>query len=559
MADQKVPDQRVYQQIEQAADYYGPSVYDALSKYDRFGTESDSVADGYIPISPVSLSEGANPKRFVIGLLPPATAPTRLLDRSVTTFRGDEQASISLPGTDRMILPVDTFQCSGAFYQAKEPGQKSHNGVDFGAPAGTPLSAVASGTVVSVTREGDPNNKNTLGGTTITLAFTKDGVSYTAYYAHLQDTSLKKGDQVSIGDTVGLVGNTGNAKHTGSHCHFELKANGKYVDPLRYLCSSEEAFGGAVRSDVQPSGTWAQGGSDAAASATDRISSTAGTSLPTSKLAGTLLSAQTAMIEQTNLLLDQMANTPPLRMLVNPSSFKVSCEKVVSDGSYGRYGPIVEHWGDAQDKIEGSGKVAAFYAVDGVGGVGPGLTRMARNASESFQNFLSLYLIYRNNGALWVDAGIEVQGRAVPSLSVVGSVYLYYDNTLYIGAFDSFTISETDEKPFSVEYSFSFTVRATFLLDNVDPVMIAGRQANPMSNPSLWTSQPSPQGDPTMSPSELEDALIKGYESQAGATDNIIDQGQAAGAAYDAQRAFERTLLSGHNAVTPPKRGKGSR
>jgi hypothetical protein len=93
----------------------------------------------------------------------------------------------------------------------------------------------------------------------------------------------------------------------------------------------------------------------------------------------------------------------------------------------------------------------------------PGLTRMARNFSKGYQNFLALYLLYRNNAGLYLaDFGVEKR----LNLSVVGTVYIYYDNILYLGSFDSFNVTEDDTKPFTLEYSFDFTVRATFLLDN---------------------------------------------------------------------------------------------
>jgi hypothetical protein len=91
------------------------------------------------------------------------------------------------------------------------------------------------------------------------------------------------------------------------------------------------------------------------------------------------------------------------------------------------------------------------------------LGRGIRNVSFSWQNFQSLYLLYRNNGGMYLS-DMSQQDRDV-LLTTVGSVYLFYDNILYIGCFDSFTITEDAERPFSVEYSFEFTVRAAFLLE----------------------------------------------------------------------------------------------
>lgn len=179
-----------------------------------------------------------------------------------------------------------------------------------------------------------------------------------------------------------------------------------------------------------------------------------------------ILDAQRSYMLSIKSALDAMSNAPPLRLLVNPNSFSVKSQKIVNDGNWGRNGPIIEFWGDDQDKISGAGKVSAFYALDAnpqLGRGGPGLTRHARNLSEGWQNFQSLYLLYRNNAGMYLS-GSSQQDRDV-LLTTVGSMYLFYDNILYIGCFDSFTVTEADESPFTVEYSFEFTVRAAFLLE----------------------------------------------------------------------------------------------
>jgi hypothetical protein len=229
------------------------------------------------------------------------------------------------------------------------------------------------------------------------------------------------------------------------------------------------------------SASWQATGADNAQEAQKAAATKENRDLNQTQLGQQLAAQQQAQIRALQQAVDQMARTPPLRMLVNPTSFKVATEKIVSDGNWGRNGPIVEHWGEGQDKISASGRVAGFYAMDAAGtplgspGTGPGLTRMARNFSAGYGNFLSLYLIYKNNGGIWIDDLTDPTTSRPNNLALVGSVYIYYDNTIYIGSFDSFNVSESDEKPFSLDYDFSFTVRATFLLDPVvDPRVAAG-------------------------------------------------------------------------------------
>lgn len=52
-------------------------------------------------------------------------------------------------------------------------------------------------------------------------------------YAHLNSRSVQAGDVVVKGQTIGLVGNTGNS--TGAHLHFEVKVNGGAVNPRSYV------------------------------------------------------------------------------------------------------------------------------------------------------------------------------------------------------------------------------------------------------------------------------------------------------------------------------------
>jgi hypothetical protein len=224
--------------------------------------------------------------------------------------------------------------------------------------------------------------------------------------------------------------------------------------------------------------SWAGKGSANAKKSQREQQKVANHDLNLSGLGQAMVEKQLAMIKATLAALEVMKNTPPLRMLVNPQSFKVSSEKIVSDSNRSRSQFIIEHWGEQQDKIEASGKIAGFYAADMADpttvGTYPGLTRMARQFSKSWQNFLSLFMLYRSNGGLFIQDFYEASHSKDPDnftdtiLSVVGSIYIYYDNILYIGSFDSFGISESDTAPFTVEYNFSFSVRASFLLDFVD-------------------------------------------------------------------------------------------
>lgn len=99
---------------------------------------------------------------------------------------------------------------------------RSHNGVDYAAPTGTPIHATADGVVKSIGGQRGYGN-------TIVL---EHHSGYSTLYAHQSRfaSGLKKGDKVSQGQLIGYVGSTGWS--TGPHLHYELRINNKPVDPL---------------------------------------------------------------------------------------------------------------------------------------------------------------------------------------------------------------------------------------------------------------------------------------------------------------------------------------
>jgi murein DD-endopeptidase MepM/ murein hydrolase activator NlpD len=97
--------------------------------------------------------------------------------------------------------------------------RKFHHGVDYGAPIGTPVMAVADGTVTYVGEQGAAGNM-------IKLAH---GGGFESMYLHLSAMKVRTGQKVDQGHVIGLVGSTGHS--TGPHLDFRLKHKGKYVNP----------------------------------------------------------------------------------------------------------------------------------------------------------------------------------------------------------------------------------------------------------------------------------------------------------------------------------------
>jgi murein DD-endopeptidase MepM/ murein hydrolase activator NlpD len=101
---------------------------------------------------------------------------------------------------------------------------KGHYGVDYAAARGTPVWAVADGTVTKVGRSGGA-------GKMIRLQHSR---GRTTVYMHLSRFAkkLKRGSRVKQRQVIGFVGSTGLA--TGPHLHYGIMVNGRHVDPLKY-------------------------------------------------------------------------------------------------------------------------------------------------------------------------------------------------------------------------------------------------------------------------------------------------------------------------------------
>ena len=104
---------------------------------------------------------------------------------------------------------------------------KQHNGVDYGAPSGTPVRTIGDGVVEFAGWQNGYGN----------VVHIKHNGDLTTVYAHLSRVDIVKGAKVAQGDTIGAVGQTGWA--TGPHLHFEVKIDGVQQDPLLVAQSSE--------------------------------------------------------------------------------------------------------------------------------------------------------------------------------------------------------------------------------------------------------------------------------------------------------------------------------
>lgn len=543
-------------QIEATADYHEPAVYafgkpvqglaGLLSFYHSLAITADSAASGFVPISAVP-QRGRNTKLFAVGVLAPNLQidDGQILDRSAVV--GNLTGEARTDSAEEAIARADSEEF-------RVPREISLAGVKsllrFEEIRYEAYQDEAGKWTIGVGHTG-PEVKPGLVWTPeqVEAAFRSDLAKFESVVASAVTVPVTQGEfdamvclAFNIGPTFAsstLVKKLNARDRAGASAEFDawnkvtVKGDMKVVSAglVARRRIERQMFDRAALDSAQPvpvkadvdSAEFAGYGSQNANAYRRGLARQ--TDLAQIDYSTSQLSYRTALKDS----LTQMQLTPPLRLLINPNSFSVKSQKVVSDGNWGRKGPIVEFWGDEHDKISGSGQVAAFYALDTMphlGRGGPGLTRSARNVSLAWQNFQSLYLLYRNNGGMYLP-DVNQRDRDV-LLTAVGSVYIYYDGILYIGSFDSFNVREQDQKPFTVEYDFEFTVRATFLLDRPPEFNYGGAAAFAGGRAGLPTSSRRLVSAGLADVASSEDSVVDASDVQSvleRATDAVLDAG----------------------------------
>ncbi|GAB2600190.1 peptidoglycan DD-metalloendopeptidase family protein [Spirosoma areae] len=145
-----------------------------------------------------------------------------LLRNARYTITVTREPALSFPVKGR-----DSRQISSFFGASRDAGRRKHEGVDIFAPKGTPALASVDGIISGV-------GTNSLGGNVVFLSDNDRNIRL--YYAHLDRFNVRDGQRVSTGDTVGFVGNTGNARTTGPHLHFGIYGFSEgAADPLPFI------------------------------------------------------------------------------------------------------------------------------------------------------------------------------------------------------------------------------------------------------------------------------------------------------------------------------------
>lgn len=130
-----------------------------------------------------------------------------------------------LPTDNSLPSPLPGQHLTDTWGGARSEGRR-HEGIDIFAPRNTPIKATTQGVVSKV---GDDR----LGGKVVVIVG-PGGAGH--YYAHLEDyADISPNQWIEVGDTVGYVGDSGNAKGTPPHVHYGVYINGSAVNPYPLL------------------------------------------------------------------------------------------------------------------------------------------------------------------------------------------------------------------------------------------------------------------------------------------------------------------------------------
>ncbi|MCV2864232.1 M23 family metallopeptidase [Albidovulum sediminicola] len=174
------------------------------------------------------------------GPLGPMLPPLPEDESDARALADHARAGTILDGLDRMnmyriaaeklpfAMPVNTsFRFTSPF--GRRWG-RMHEGADLAGAHGSPIHVTADGVVTHAGPESGYGN----------LVTVRHAFGLETRYGHLSAINVKVGQKVSRGDTIGAMGNTG--RSTGTHLHYEVRVNGKAVNPMTYIKAGKNVF-----------------------------------------------------------------------------------------------------------------------------------------------------------------------------------------------------------------------------------------------------------------------------------------------------------------------------
>jgi murein DD-endopeptidase MepM/ murein hydrolase activator NlpD len=184
------------------------------------GSENQEFSEGYLPLYRQELLA-----RKMHNFLDQLRTDTRMEEVRQQDLIAAINARRELLASTPSIWPTKGWISSGFGYRTSPfTGKREfHKGLDISGPSGTPIYAPATGKVTFSGTDGAY-------GLTVIL---NHGNGITTRYAHLNRLAVKNGQSVARGELIGLMGNSG--RSTGPHLHYEVRLNGVFVNPERFI------------------------------------------------------------------------------------------------------------------------------------------------------------------------------------------------------------------------------------------------------------------------------------------------------------------------------------
>ncbi len=193
--------------------------------------------------------------------------------------------------------------------------------------------------------------------------------------------------------------------------------------------------------------------------------------------------------------LKAIADTPPLTLLINPTTMSKTFSKLQQFTERTRFGYVFQAWGEEQPTLSITARCGAFYSG------GRGVQWASRRDSASWQNLIGAFHFYRNNGYIY-----DTVGKSNAHL-MVGALSIHYDGWIYYGHMSTFTYAFNEQNTLGgVEFSMDFTVSA--MVDTAKQNTIISPMNPPNPNPN--SARFRRNGSEGSSPSGLSIDLFEG-------------------------------------------------
>lgn len=220
-AAERAATQRTRRLQQAAVSVIAAKAAEARSVRDRLAAGRDTLASAR-SLKASALGDVRHSREEYLAEVEALAAESAALADAIRQAQGGPTTSSTgtgAPSAAGFIWPVNGVVVSGFGMR----WGRMHEGIDISASSGTPIWAAASGTVIWSGWRGGYGN----------AVVVDHGNGLATLYAHASALLVGVGQSVSQGQTVALVGSTGNS--SGPHLHFEVRVNGVAVDPLLYL------------------------------------------------------------------------------------------------------------------------------------------------------------------------------------------------------------------------------------------------------------------------------------------------------------------------------------